>query len=142
MLLGGSQDAWYRVETARSLALTPARYQRQAADRRTPALAAAATPRADIDRLIRELGISDHQAAGTLHGTGCACSLPSRDLRFLRNTTTLPFHRRRSDGELPVVYSRAAACRARGDASGIGIPAEISWGGTSRLLPMPSPRPS
>jgi glycosyltransferase involved in cell wall biosynthesis len=141
LLLGGSQDAWYRVETAlRTLALV----RRQIKNARlliTGRLrwTSRLTPKADVDALLAELRITD---AVDLFGTFTQSEAPS-----IYHRADILLHTKYNDpcpsvvieamaSGLPVVYSKSGGVpELVGDAAGLGVAAELSF---DRDIP-PSP---
>lgn len=141
MLLGGSQDAWYRVEAALQ---TLAHVRRRLTDARlliTGRLRwpSSTTPRADLDRMVREAGLGD---AVELVGPFTQAEAPS-----IYHRADLLLHTKYNDpcpsvvveamaSGLPVVYSHSGGTpELVGDTAGIGVPEEVSW---ERDIP-PSP---
>jgi glycosyltransferase involved in cell wall biosynthesis len=141
MLLGGSQDAWYRVEAA---LLTLSQLRGRGVDARLIVTGrlrwpSTATPREDVDRAARDLGL-----AGALELTGpyTQAHAPS-----IYQRADLLLHTKYNDpcpsvvveamaSGLPVVYSSSGGTpELVGDDAGIGVPSEVSW---ERDIP-PSP---
>jgi glycosyltransferase involved in cell wall biosynthesis len=139
MLLGGSQDAWYRVETA---VRTLASLSREIPDARLLIAgrlkwSSEATPRADLERLIAQLGLADRV---DLLGTYTQAAAPA-----LYQRADMLLHTKYNDpcpsvvveamaSGLPVVFSRSGGVPELVGDAGVGIPAEVSW---ERDIPPP-----
>lgn len=133
LLLGGSQDAWYRVDAA---VRTLAAIRRMGADARLLIAgrlrwASRATPRADLDRLLGELAVAGH--------VDWLGPYTQADAPALYHRADILLHTKYNDpcpsvvieamaSGLPVVYSASGGVpELVGDSAGAGVPADVSW---------------